>query len=435
MPARVKTPGKPPNTGQLPRVVRYCDGKFQGFELPADPAARGPWQVGARTVQVAGLRAEIWYPAAVGATDGKSKYTYDLREYLPEAQQATVTESTTIHQACDCYREPPLDAERGPFPVILFLHGFSGIRTQSLEHMTHWASRGFVVVAADHPSLGLKTFLTDGLGGLDIGLLGTSPACGSNPVIKQLEEARGVLDALQSPSGDLAFLAGAIDMKRLGAAGHSAGAFGTRLLSGYPDLKVAAALSGDGVCESPSIQGALVMGGMQDAIVAYTRQQSGYAATPPSKRLVGLANAGHMAFTSFCPIGAGDGGILNAAKKAGVVFDPTFEAIVAPLASDGCQPGKLPAERGWEVTNFATAGVFEETLLCLPERAAELAKVRERFSDAVGEYQEQLELGEPGRRAISLSLKLTQGLLARLELLGRPRSVCRPNRSALVWSR
>jgi hypothetical protein len=74
-----------------------------------------------------------------------------------------------------------------------------------------------------------------------------------------------------------------------------------------------------------------------------------------------------------------------------VVFDPAFEAIVAPLASDGCQPDKLPAERGWEVINFATAGAFEETLLCLPERAAELSKVRERFGDAVGEYQEQLQ--------------------------------------------
>ena len=310
---------------------------------------------------------------------------------LPEAQQATVTESTTIHQPCDCYREPPLDAERGPFPVILFLHGFSGIRTQSLEHMLHWASRGFVVVAADHPSLGLKTFLTEGLGGLDIGLLGGSPACGSNQVIAQLTEARSVLDALQNPTGDLAFLTGAIDMTRLGMAGHSAGAMGTRLMSGYPDLKFAAVLSGDGVCESASLQAALVMGGIEDAIVPYSRQQGGYSASPPSKRLVGLANAGHMAFTSFCPIGSDEGGILNAAKKAGVVFDPTFEAIVAPLASDGCQPDKLPAERGWEVTNFATAGVFEEKLLCLSERAAELARAREHFSDAIGEYQEQLD--------------------------------------------
>jgi dienelactone hydrolase len=378
-----------PSSGQLPRVVSYCGGTFRGFELPSDPAARGPWQVGAKTVSVAGLRAEVWYPARPGSTT--SKYTYDLREYLPEAQQQTVTESTTIHQPCDCYREPPLDAERAPFPVILFLHGFSGIRTQSLEHMTHWASRGFVVVAADHPSLGLKTFLSEGLAGLDIGLLGASPACGSSPVITQLQEARSLLDALQSPSGDLAFLAGAIDMKRLGVAGHSAGAMGTRLLSDYPDVKVAAPLSGDGVCDSASLESALVMGGMADAIVAYSRQRGGYGATPAAKRLVGLANAGHMAFTSFCPIGSNDGGILNAAKKAGVVFDPAFEAIVAPLASDGCQPDKLPAERGWEVINFATAGAFEETLLCLPERAAELSKVRERFGDAVGEYQEQLD--------------------------------------------
>src|SRR5687768_15722818 len=43
------------NPGQLPPVVSYCGGAFRGFELPADPAARGPWQVGTKTVAVAGL--------------------------------------------------------------------------------------------------------------------------------------------------------------------------------------------------------------------------------------------------------------------------------------------------------------------------------------------------------------------------------------------
>ena len=43
-------------------------------------------------------------------------------------------------------------AETGSPPVV-FVHGTAGFRSQSLEIVTHWASRGFVVIAADHPGL------------------------------------------------------------------------------------------------------------------------------------------------------------------------------------------------------------------------------------------------------------------------------------------
>lgn len=57
----------------------------------------------------------------------------------------------------------------GPYPVVVFAHGFSGFSGQSLPQMTHWASRGFVVVSADHPSVGLRTFLRDGIMGVSGG--------------------------------------------------------------------------------------------------------------------------------------------------------------------------------------------------------------------------------------------------------------------------
>jgi len=149
-------------------------------------------------------------------------------------------------------------------------------------------------------------------------------------------------------------------------------------------------MASGGVCAGPSLKSTLIMGATQDSIVAYSGQQQGYADAPSPKRLVGLARAGHMAFTSFCPIGAGEGGILMAAQNAGVMFDPLFLAVVGPLAADGCSADNLSAELGWRAINFATTGVLEETLLCMPERADLLQQTQALFPEAVEELQESL---------------------------------------------
>ena len=363
------------------------------YELPEDPAAPGPWAVSSRTVTIDGLTVEVWYPAAWGSERGQPLQVYDLREHLPDGG-AGIEESETFRQTCDCYRELPLDTMHGPYPVIVFLHGFSGFRGQSLELVTHWASRGFVVLAADHPSLGLRTFLEDGIGGIAFemlfggGLMTMLGDCELADSGGQRAEAVSVLDALQEPAGELAFLRGRLDMTRVGAAGHSAGGAAIAALSDYPGVQVVAPMSFGGVCDGRYVRSSLVMGGMEDGIVSYAIQQRGYRDSPTPKRLIGLTDAGHMAFTSFCPIGAEEGGILAAARNAGVEFDPIFYGIIEPLSSDGCGEGSLAPELGWEVTSYATAAAFEEILLCRPERGLQLSRLRELYPGAVGEFLE-----------------------------------------------
>ncbi|MFH2006019.1 MAG: hypothetical protein ABI333_05475 [bacterium] len=375
-----------------PLEVSYCSGQMAGYELPEDPAQRGPWPVGARTVTVGDLTVEVWYPAARGSEAGLELHVYDLREHLPDDQ--TVAESDSLKQPCDCYRDLPLDPEHGPYSPILFMHGFSGFRGQSLELTTHWASRGFVVVAADHPSIGLKTFLTDGIGGLIFNLLlggglgSVYGDCDLSDYGGQRAEGIELLDALHSPQGDLAFLDGYIDTTRMGAAGHSAGGGAVAALPGYAGVQVVAPMSMRGTCEGAETVSSLVMGGMADGIIAYSQTQDGYESSPSPKRLVGLTDAGHMAFTSFCPIGASEGGILQAAQNAGVQFDAFFLSIIEPLASDGCGPDALAPELGWAATNFVTTAAFEERLLCLPERGHMLRRVLEFHPVAVGEFRE-----------------------------------------------
>ena len=376
-----------------PPVRSYCFGGSILYELPDDPAARGPFTVSSRTVRIDDLVTEVWYPAAWGSEAGHDLHVYDLREHLPDGG-AGIEESATFFQRCDCYRDLPLDRDHGLYPVVVFLHGFSGFRGQSLWLMTHWASRGFVVVAADHVSIGLRTFLEDGLGGMAFnmvfggGLATMLGDCDLGAAGGQRAEAVAVLDALQEPSGDLGFLAGRLDMTRVGAAGHSAGGAAVAALSQVPGVQVVVPISFGGVCEGRYVRSSFVIGGMEDGIVPYAWQRRGYASSPVPRRLLGLADAGHMAFTSFCPIGADEGGILAAARNAGVAFDPVFYSIIEPLSTDGCGDDSLDPEIGWEVTSFATASAFEEVLLCLPERAARLGMLRSLYPEAVGEFLE-----------------------------------------------
>ncbi len=388
------------DSDDIPAETTYCDTPM--FELPQDPAAQGPWAVGARTIDIDYLHAEVWYPAKHGSADGQEMQVYDLREYLPQQQQDNVEDTDSILQPCECYQDLPIDDEHGPYPVIVFAHGMSGFKGQSLEFMTHWASRGFVVLSSDAPSIGLKTFLEifsgNALGAVQdlLALISGMSApsdpggnCDPTDAKGQTGDLVFMLDALKAPSGDLAFLEGHIDLSRIGASGHSAGGGAVLPMGGYPGVKVVIPQAMNGTCDGEYLESTVVIGGMADSIVAFSGQRSGYNSSPPPKRLIGLTKAGHMAMTSFCPIGEDDGGIIEAAKKAGVKFNPLFETFITPLASDGCGPKAMPAELGWEIINYATSAAFEEVLLCTPKRGEQLSGIAHVYPE-VGTFEEEL---------------------------------------------
>lgn len=350
-----------------PEAVNACEGSAL-LVTPEDPGARGPWPVGARTVTLAGLTAEVWYPAAPGGEADVEKARYDIREHLREGDQGKIPDEDNPFQECDCYRDLPLDEAHGPYPVVLFLHGTGGFRTQTLTQMTHWASRGFVVVAADHPGLELKYALDLQIGG------------------DQAGDAKALLDALESPAGDAAFLAGRLASDRRAVVGHSIGGMSLSGLGGQPGVRVLIPMAAGWVNPGASLRGTLILGAMDDAVVAYTQQQQGFEASPAPKRLVGLTGAGHLAFSDLCALGREQGGILQVAIDHGIEVNP----LIAALAQDGCKEGQLPHERGWAIINHATAAALEEHLACSETAAASLASIGDVFPE-VGEYQEELQ--------------------------------------------
>lgn len=346
-----------------------CSGQSL-YPLPVDPSAPGPWPVGARTVTLAGLTTEVLYPAPIGSDTGQPKARYDIREHLPPADAAKIPDADNPWQDCDCVRDLPLDDQHGPYPLVLFIHGTAAFRTQSLTFMTHWASRGFVVVAADHPGIQLK----DILGG-PLGFPGSSDQAG---------DAQKMLTALSTPSGDLAFLAGHVDPARLALSGHSAGG---GAIAGFGDqAQVLMPMAAGGIQSGSTLASSLIMGAGNDGIDSYSNVQSGYSSSPKKKRLVGLGgNAGHLAFSDLCAIGASQGGILQIAQNHGV----TVPALIASLARDGCKMGQLPPADGWHIVDFATSAVLEETLQCSSSAAAQIATIQTAVPN-VQEFQEDL---------------------------------------------
>ncbi|MBN1965645.1 MAG: dienelactone hydrolase family protein [Anaerolineae bacterium] len=180
-------------------------GAVQGQEAETLPyAAHGPYPVGTREVVIdasgeSPLEATLWYPAL--NPDGAAEqvlYQYGLLA-LPGA---------AIQDAAP-------DAAGGPYPVVIFAHGFGGLRYQSLFLTEHLASWGVVVLAADFPGSNLATALTDPAAmaaGVVEGFATRPP-----DMLRQIT----YLDAL--PADDP--LSGLLDMERLAVMGHSFGGY------------------------------------------------------------------------------------------------------------------------------------------------------------------------------------------------------------------
>jgi predicted dienelactone hydrolase len=159
---------------------------------------------------------EIWYPAVVGSNkSGAPLCQYDIREHLPPEQAHKIPDKDNPNPFYDnCYPGLSMDTEHGPYPLVLFVHGTAGFRTQSLHQVLHWASRGYVVASADYPGIQLYDLLNE-----------INHPLQPNPKSDQAGDSRLLLAELTSLTDPrLASLKGRVDTNKIAAIGHSAGA-------------------------------------------------------------------------------------------------------------------------------------------------------------------------------------------------------------------
>ncbi|HCP45336.1 MAG TPA: hypothetical protein DIU15_04810 [Deltaproteobacteria bacterium] len=332
----------------LPDEAPGCDGALL-FERPADPSITGPWGVGMETVQIGRLTVEILYPASPGSDAGVATEEVDIRYALPESQQHLVTDQARPHQRCErCSRGLPVDQERGPYPLILFAHGTASWRTQSLSLMEHWASRGYVVAAADHPGL----FLADMLG--SICGEGTS---GSQDVGSDLES---VLSAFVQSDPSLTFIAPWVDTDLVAVLGHSAGASAAASAVNLGGVRLMGSLAGNrSPAASDDLQSSLFLGGMADTVVRFSQTEDAYGATSGDKYLLGIAEAGHLVFSDICQLTNNAGqDLIEIATEAGVC-GTQFASFLFD-----CEASSIPPESANQLVKAATTWALEKDLHC-----------------------------------------------------------------------
>ncbi len=327
---------------------------------PNDTSVRGPWPVGTRTVSIDDLTVEVFYPAA--ETPSGDPVRFDIREALPPDEAAKISDEQNPWQICDCGRDLPVDDTFGPYPVIVFVHGTAGWRTQSLRHLTHWASRGFVVLTADHPGLMLRDIL--------------ATVCGGEAAPRDLDsDLAAMLAAVRGETDELVALAPVMDAARIGMTGHSAGG---AAVGGYGgDARVIVPLSaGPTVGGGGLLQSSLILGGTADSVVAYGNLQNGYAASASPKRLIGITNAGHLVPSEIC----------TASNEAGQnLLEIAAETEVCGAAAAGflfqCSDELLADETGWAIVEYATSAAFEETLHCSQRGTENLEVIQTAYPD------------------------------------------------------
>jgi hypothetical protein len=363
--------------------------------VPDDPRMRGPWDVGVKTAMIGRTTVEVLYPAQAGSSAGMPEATYNLKDWLPPQERSKVPDDHSPPVGPiggHLYRDVPIDGDHGPYPIVIFIHGTASMRIASLSTNVQWASRGFVVLAADYPGLGLLDQLNSACG---------YPTTGDQDIAGDVQAQ---LTALANPSGDLAMLAGHVDTTRVGISGHSQGACVSATLSTLTGVQIVMPLAGaTNVSAAPGLKSIFWLAGLSDMVIGYdsvllgssvcpanpgpaTDDVDAYTASPGSpavtKRLVGITGGGHLAPTDLCQKNMQGLNAIQESEADGVCGIDTAVIIGLPALFD-C--GTIDWMAGVAATNYGTTAALEETLQCR-DRTAQFANMQ-AMVPIIGDYR------------------------------------------------
>lgn len=220
------------------------------FPIPAIPDPSGPYSVGTFTqVLVDESRSEIysgqegqprrfliqaWYPA--GSVAGLER-----APWMPGAEQVAPAIAGWLglpsfmldhlrYVTVPSYVDAPISTSEPSYPVLLFSHGWGGFRSQSAFLMHELASQGYVVIALEHPYGSVYSVFPDGSvaennpRALPEGAPDEEYARAAQRLGNQwAEDLSFTLDQLELMNADTGIFAGRLDLKRVGAMGHSTG--------------------------------------------------------------------------------------------------------------------------------------------------------------------------------------------------------------------
>ena len=193
----------------------------------------------------------------------------------------------------------PASASEGPYPLIIYSHGFYSTRRGGAYLAEQLASLGYVVVAVDYP------------------LTNYSAPGGPNvkDVVNQPGDVSFLIDTLVAQSNTPGHtMEGMVDASRIGVTGLSLGGLTTELVAFHPtmrDPRIGAALSIAGPTTlftkdffTHAKVPFMMLAGDIDAMVPYSSNALPVLEKIPGSQLITIKNASHTAF-------AGTAGLLR----------------------------------------------------------------------------------------------------------------------------
>ena len=309
-------------------------------------AAEGPHVVGLTTLQLADRAVEVLYPAAEGT--------------------GTLADVGGLEPGRQIFRDAQAAGD-GPFPVLLYSHGFASSPLISANLQAGIASWGFVVAAPDHIERN-----TAALGRGD-------PRIDPARDVRTMGEALTALTAAGAADGPLR---GAVDPEAVGTAGHSAGG-GTALNAlRLPEVTATVTWAGVAPTDEPlPEEPVLVLGAEADIAVTGDEQRGVYEGLAGPKRLVQLdGGAGHATFIDICPPARRE--VIESGQPR-----PQGSGIVA-LAFDGCDADDVDPLEAWRVIQHFTVAHLRDSLGIDEEPVGLGNGVLEEFPDVPVRYEQ-----------------------------------------------
>jgi dienelactone hydrolase len=333
-----------PNGGRSGRLFEYAPpgkpGRFPvGFvtmpfvddgrpELAtADPADR-------RT-----LPSVVWYPAEE-STRSVPRSTY--KDYFTPSLAGVIAALAPpgfLDTASNSARDVAVGSD-GPYPLIVFSHGNSGLGVQSFFLTEYLASHGYVVVCPDHTGNSLVTELPGGVivNGGAAGYTAQNSLADRPLDVSFLVDSMTDLDA-SDPSGRFT---GKIDLEHVGLTGHSFGGLTTLLAMESDPRFDAGAPMAPAAPESSNVERPVMFfTATEDKTLANAPTEANYRSLTAPKMWISVIDAGHFSFSNGCPLGIGNGdGCGTATRASGESF--TF----------------LVDSRVHEITNFYQTALY-----------------------------------------------------------------------------
>lgn len=293
---------------------------IEPIQAPDDPAQSGV-PVGVQTHVHNGVTLEVWYPTT-DAMGGSDTEMVDFGQFLPESFTTHVGAVTLPAPDSRAIRDAPVRNTGEPMPVLVFSHGFGGFRLQSFDLTVHLASRGYIVVATDHPGrmMGdiLPCLFSPPLDGCDLSGFVSDPAEDDIPQALNWLETNFAAHA---------------DLDRLGLFGHSAGGNSTTTV-GSQDERFSVLLPMAGGSAVQRDVPTLFVDGSCDGIVAPSSTRA--AAQGSTNALhARIEGAGHLAFSDMCALELDALADVHLADRDDL--NKTYYTQLLALGVDGCE--------------------------------------------------------------------------------------------------